>query len=652
MAGPAGDRGLHRARHVDQHHADLLARPLQGGRRGVPARARAARRRRRRPVEGRVGRVVLRLARRHRGRQAARGVGHPELQGKLAIANAKLAYQHYLEAFAGPRWEFLEGKGATKQRCLWASTSTKNPAYRDVMYVEELIGPETVNTMPLETIEAFQDHGEVRGDTVLEGVDEARDAARAARDGGRRLRRRRRDARGGGRAEVRRLVRPDHRGASGRSAARSRLHDGRRDRRADLGARPDALDGRRRGEVARLARRAVADARGRRPAAAVRRLGRRTRIDAVVLLGMGGSSLAPEVIKRDVPAARRSTSSTRRIRRRSATSRRRSTSRARSSSRRRSRARRSRRARTPTTSGSRRRRGEHWAAITDPGSALEELAREREFARDLRRRADDRRPLLGAVGVRDGAGGADGRRRRRGCSTARSRDGGRVPARRGQPGARARALARRGLARRPRQGLHRRRAPAASASGPSSCSPSRPASTARGSSRRPASRPTAPTGRRRRCGSPDEYELGQEFFRWEFATAVAGSILGINPFDQPDVQSAKDKTKEVLASGDGAGRVAAGLAGGALRAGAARRLRLHPGVRRTRPLRTRRRCSRSRRARARRRAASSRTASGRATCTRPGSCTRAARRPGSSCRSSTTPATSSRSRTSRSASAS
>jgi transaldolase len=99
--------------------------------------------------------------------------GHPELAGKLAIANAKLAYRHYLQAFSGARWEYLEGKGAHKQRCLWASTSTKNPAYRDVMYVEELIGPETVNTMPLETIEAFQDHGEVRGDTVLEGVDEA-----------------------------------------------------------------------------------------------------------------------------------------------------------------------------------------------------------------------------------------------------------------------------------------------------------------------------------------------------------------------------------------------------------------------------------------------------------------------------------------------
>jgi transaldolase len=101
-------------------------------------------------------------------------VGHPELQGKLAIANAKLAYQHYLQEFSSERWAYLEGKGATKQRCLWASTSTKNPDYRDVMYVEELIGPETVNTMPLETIRAFQDHGEVRGDTVLEGVDEAR----------------------------------------------------------------------------------------------------------------------------------------------------------------------------------------------------------------------------------------------------------------------------------------------------------------------------------------------------------------------------------------------------------------------------------------------------------------------------------------------
>ena len=95
------------------------------------------------------------------------------LRGKLAIANAKLAYEHYLQEFSGRRWEYLESKGATPQRCLWASTSTKNPEYRDVIYVEELIGPDTVNTMPVETVKAFQDHGEVRGDTVTEQVGEA-----------------------------------------------------------------------------------------------------------------------------------------------------------------------------------------------------------------------------------------------------------------------------------------------------------------------------------------------------------------------------------------------------------------------------------------------------------------------------------------------
>jgi transaldolase len=99
--------------------------------------------------------------------------GHDELKGELAIANAKLAYQRYKEIFAGARWEALSSKGATTQRCLWASTSTKNPAYRDVMYVEELIGPKTVNTMPDETIEAFQDHGEV-APTLEQGLDEAK----------------------------------------------------------------------------------------------------------------------------------------------------------------------------------------------------------------------------------------------------------------------------------------------------------------------------------------------------------------------------------------------------------------------------------------------------------------------------------------------
>jgi transaldolase len=99
-------------------------------------------------------------------------VGRRDLQGRLAIANAKLAYAHWRDVFSGDRWAFLEGKGARTQRCLWASTSTKNPAYRDVLYVEELVGPDVVNTMPLETVAAFQDHGEVR-DTLAAGVDEA-----------------------------------------------------------------------------------------------------------------------------------------------------------------------------------------------------------------------------------------------------------------------------------------------------------------------------------------------------------------------------------------------------------------------------------------------------------------------------------------------
>jgi transaldolase len=89
------------------------------------------------------------------------------------VANAKLAYEQYLEVFSGAHWEALAAAGARPQRCLWASTSTKNPAYRDVLYVEELIGPDTVNTMPFETIDAFQDHGVVR-ETLTEDVEEAR----------------------------------------------------------------------------------------------------------------------------------------------------------------------------------------------------------------------------------------------------------------------------------------------------------------------------------------------------------------------------------------------------------------------------------------------------------------------------------------------
>jgi transaldolase len=93
--------------------------------------------------------------------------------GTAAIDNAKLAYEAWLELFSGPRWEALESKGARPQRCLWASTSTKNPHYRDVLYSEELIGRDTVNTMPLSSVEAFADHGIVRGQTILENLDRA-----------------------------------------------------------------------------------------------------------------------------------------------------------------------------------------------------------------------------------------------------------------------------------------------------------------------------------------------------------------------------------------------------------------------------------------------------------------------------------------------
>jgi transaldolase/glucose-6-phosphate isomerase len=94
------------------------------------------------------------------------------LHGKVAIANAKLAYQAYKKIFSGPRWEALAARGAQTQRVLWASTSTKNPAYRDVLYVEELIGRDTVNTIPPATFDAFRDHGRLRA-SLEENIDEA-----------------------------------------------------------------------------------------------------------------------------------------------------------------------------------------------------------------------------------------------------------------------------------------------------------------------------------------------------------------------------------------------------------------------------------------------------------------------------------------------
>jgi transaldolase/glucose-6-phosphate isomerase len=116
--------------------------------------------------------------------KALEGIGTPEakaLMGKIAIANSKVVYRRFLEIFHGEGFASLRGRGARVQRPLWASTGTKNPAYSDVLYVENLIGSETVNTLPPDTINAFRDHGKVPGATVKEGLEEAQaDMARLA----------------------------------------------------------------------------------------------------------------------------------------------------------------------------------------------------------------------------------------------------------------------------------------------------------------------------------------------------------------------------------------------------------------------------------------------------------------------------------------
>ena len=105
------------------------------------------------------------------------------MTGKVAIANAKLTYQRYLELFSGPRWQALADRGAQTQRLLWASTGTKNPNYRDVLYVEELVGPDTVNTIPPATFDAFRDHGRPRA-SLVEDVESALDTMAALAEAG------------------------------------------------------------------------------------------------------------------------------------------------------------------------------------------------------------------------------------------------------------------------------------------------------------------------------------------------------------------------------------------------------------------------------------------------------------------------------------
>lgn len=97
-----------------------------------------------------------------------------DLRGQVAIANARMAYSDYLEGIATPRWQALAAKGARPQRLLWASTGTKNPAYSDLLYVETLIGADTVNTIPPATLDAFIKHGKVEAESLVSGIDESR----------------------------------------------------------------------------------------------------------------------------------------------------------------------------------------------------------------------------------------------------------------------------------------------------------------------------------------------------------------------------------------------------------------------------------------------------------------------------------------------
>jgi transaldolase len=115
--------------------------------------------------------------------KALEGTGHEDLRGKAAIANARIAYESFERIFSGPRWEALSEKGANPQRPLWASTSTKNPDYPDTLYVDELIGPYTVNTMPDQTIEAARDHG-TAARTVDKDVEQAHELIKQVKAAG------------------------------------------------------------------------------------------------------------------------------------------------------------------------------------------------------------------------------------------------------------------------------------------------------------------------------------------------------------------------------------------------------------------------------------------------------------------------------------
>ena len=438
---------------------------------------------------------------------------------------------------------------------------------------------------------------------MLEGVDEAERLIDELARGRRRLRRRRGDARGRRGAEVRRRLRRADRRASRRSGASSRPRDDRapRARRADLVARPDRLDGRatrRAGSAGSTSR--FADARGRRPMLA---RCRRSRVEGRSTPSCCSAWAARRSRPRccgasfgvdALPRARHDAS-----RRRSARSAKLDLERTLFVS--------------ASKSGSTletRSHTDYFWKLAPRGDAvgrdhrsrareLEELAARARVRADLRGRADDRRPLLGAVAVRARAGRAARASTSSGCSTARARWRDACRLDEGNPGLELGLALGQGW----QAAATRSASPNAGRLRPLGRAAPRRVDRQGGQGLVPAPGEPADGPDRQahevRLARPAT-SSAQEFFRWEFATAVAGSILGINPFDQPDVQAAKDKTNEVLAARRRRARAESPRSTSCFAQARTARLRLHPGLRQpdaAAEARARRACRRSARER-------------------------------------------------------
>jgi transaldolase/glucose-6-phosphate isomerase len=525
------------------------------------------------------------------------------LRGAIAIANAKLAYERFRAIFSGERWDRLRAAGANLQRPLWASTSVKNPAYRDTMYVEELVGRDTVDTMPMATIDAFRDHGTVRRDAVASDLDGAHRRIEQLAQTGISLEevttqvlaegisafeddfvglldaiegkvRRIRDGRVAQRTALgpladgvaQRLEAIDRDNVIGRIWRKD--HTVWKDDDAEITDRlgwlhVDDLMHERIGELEAFAKQVSADG-----------------FDTAVLLGMGGSSLAPEVLMSTFGAADGALelvvldtthpATVARITReldlrrtlfvvasKSGTT-------------------------TETLSHLAHfwelvPEGSHFVAITDPGTPLGATARERGFRHVFENPSDigGRYSALSLFGLVPtaliGAPLHELLDAAEQMSTASERTVGasRVPA------AMLGALAGVGaLAGRDKLTLLLPEEIAALGDWVEQLIAESTGKEGRGIVPvvgEPLAEPGA-YGEDRvfvvvgehdgvdaleaaaqpvlRIAIDDRADLGGEFFRWEFATAIAGHVLGINPFDQPNVQEAKDATKEILADGD------------------------------------------------------------------------------------------------------